>query len=171
MAELLAERGMPLVLDYHNVTGPELYADWEPASVRRAARAAEELALLAPRALLGLADSPFNEPDLRPRRVPAHGRGAGAGRLRAGPAAPDPRVAGRLAGRRSAGGSDWLFVGRLVPSKGQHELVKALWAYRRLYDPLARLHLVGSPSSSATSKALQAFVDDLGLVGRGARDR
>ena len=30
-----------------------------------------------------------------------------------------------------------------MPSKAQHDLVKALWAYRRLYDPAARLQLVG----------------------------
>ena len=43
---------------------------------------------------------------------------------------------------KESGGSDWLFVGRLVPAKAQHDLVKALWAFHRLYDPQARLHLV-----------------------------
>jgi glycosyltransferase involved in cell wall biosynthesis len=64
---------------------------------------------------------------------------------------------------RSAGGVDILFVGRVVPSKAQHELVKALWAYRRLYDPRARLHLVGGTSSYEYSKSLQGFIADLGL--------
>jgi len=55
-------------------------------------------------------------------------------------------------------------VGRIVPSKAQHELVKALWAYRRLYDPAARLHLVGGTSSFAYLKALRGFVGELGLT-------
>jgi glycosyltransferase involved in cell wall biosynthesis len=164
VADLLAGRGEPLVLDYHNVTGSEHYAGWEPATARRAAQARQQLARLAPRAALGLADSPYNEADLR-----AAGCRATAvvpvlvdyGRL----GAPDPRVAGRLAARRSAGGADWLFVGRLVPSKAQHELVKALWAYRRLYDPEARLHLVGSAPSARYLAALRGFVDDVGLAG------
>ena len=52
-----------------------------------------------------------------------------------------------------------------MPSKAQHELVKALWAYRRLYDHRARLHLVGGTSSFEYTKALLGFVHDLGLTG------
>ena len=79
-------------------------------------------------------------------------------------ASPDVRVAAELARLRADGGTDLLFVGRIVPSKAQHELVKALWAYRRLYDGKARLHLVGGTSSFEYTKALQDFVHDLGLA-------
>jgi glycosyltransferase involved in cell wall biosynthesis len=78
-------------------------------------------------------------------------------------ATPDPRVATELAARRAQGGADILFVGRIVPSKAQHELVKALWAYRRLYDPKARLHLLGGTSSYQYSKSVYDFAEDLGL--------
>jgi glycosyltransferase involved in cell wall biosynthesis len=78
-------------------------------------------------------------------------------------ASPDERVAAELAQRKAEGGADILFVGRIVPSKAQHELVKALWAFRRLYDGRARLHLVGGTSSFEYTKALQDYVDDLGL--------
>ena len=115
-----------------------------PGVARRAADALEQLARLAPRAVLGLADSAFNEADLARRRLPRGRRWSRSWSTSTGSAAPpDPRVAARLAAAKAAGGADWLFVGRLVPSKAQHDLVKALWAYRRLYDPLARLHLVG----------------------------
>jgi L-malate glycosyltransferase len=164
VAGYLAERGLPLILDFHNFTGPEFFAGWEPASVARAARAAEELEVLAPKAMLGLAKSPFS------RRVL---RQAGCRRIEVVPvladyervtAPADPRVAAELAHLRSHGGADVLFVGRVVPSKAQHELVKALWAYRRLYDPRARLHLVGGTSSYEYSRALWGFVQDLGLA-------
>jgi glycosyltransferase involved in cell wall biosynthesis len=78
-------------------------------------------------------------------------------------AAPDPRVLDELEELGAEGGSDILFVGRVVPSKAQHDLVKALWAYRRLYDARARLHLVGGTSSYEYNKSLQEFVDDLGM--------
>jgi glycosyltransferase involved in cell wall biosynthesis len=163
VAEFLAGRAEPLILDFHNFTGPEHFAGWEPHTEERAARAAEDLALLAPRAVLGLADSHHNE-------IALHRAGCRQtlvvpvlvdyGRV---VAPPDPRVAAELAAGRAAGGADILFVGRIVPSKAQHELVKALWAYRRLYDPAARLHLVGGTSSFEYSKALRDFTEDLGL--------
>ena len=163
VAGYLVEHGVPLILDFHNFTRPESFAGWEPASVRRAAAAADELASLAPRALLGLAKSPFSEHELRRagcRRTVVVPVLADYGRVTS---APDARVAAELARARAEGGADLLFVGRIVPSKAQHELVKAVWAYRRLYDPRARLHLVGGTSSFAYTKALQDFVDDLGL--------
>ena len=163
LAGYLAEHELPLILDFHNFTGPEYFAGWEPQSVQRAAAATDELALLAPRALLGLAKSPFSEEELRRagcRRTAVVPALADYGRVTA---SPDPRVAAELARLRAGGGADILFVGRIVPSKAQHELVKALWAYRRLYDGEARLHLVGGTSSFEYSKALQDFVQDLGL--------
>ena len=163
VAGYLAEQGLPLILDFHNFTGPENFVGWEPQSVKRAAAAADELAMLAPAALLGLAKSPFSRQELSR---------AGCRRTAIAPVladyrrvteAPDARVGAELARLRAGGGADILFVGRIVPSKAQHELVKALWAYRRLYDGKARLHLVGAASSFEYLKALQDFVDDLGL--------
>ena len=65
VAPYLAERGLPLILDFHNFTGPEYFAGWEPRSVQRASQAAQELAQLAPRAVLGLAKSRFSEGELQ----------------------------------------------------------------------------------------------------------
>jgi glycosyltransferase involved in cell wall biosynthesis len=163
VAAFLAERHERLVLDFHNFTGPELFAGWEPHTEARAALAVEELAMLAPKAFLGLADIRFNEVALRR---------AGCRRTAVVPVlvdyqrvvtAPDGRVAAELAALQAGGGTDVLFVGRVVPSKAQHELVKALWAYRRLYDARARLHLVGGTTSYGYRRALRGFVDDLGL--------
>jgi glycosyltransferase involved in cell wall biosynthesis len=157
VASFLAERSERLIVDFHNFTAPELFEGWEPQSERRAA-------LLAHRAELGLADSHFNERGLQR---------AGYRRTTVVPvlvdydrvgAAPDPRVATALAAAKERGGADFLFVGRIVPSKAQHELVKTLWAYRRLYDPEARLHLVGGSSSFSYLKALRGFIFELGLT-------
>ncbi len=164
VAGYLAERGVPLIVDFHNFTAPEYFDGWEPQSVERATRAAEELALLAPRARLGLAKSRYSERELRRagcRRTAVFPALADYARVSA---APDARVAAELAHARAGGGADILFVGRVVPSKAQHELVKAVWAYRRLYDPQARLHLVGGTTSFEYTKALQDFIGDLGLA-------
>jgi len=164
VAGYLAEQGLPLILDFHDFTAPEYFAGWEPRSVQRAAAAGEELALLAPQAVLGMAKSPFSERQLRRagcRRTVVVPVLADYGRVTG---APDRRVAAELAALGERGGADILFVGRIVPSKAQHDLVKALWAYRRLYDARARLHLVGGTSSFEYAKALQGYVDDLGLA-------
>jgi glycosyltransferase involved in cell wall biosynthesis len=163
VAPYLAEHGLPLILDFHNFTSPELFAGWESGNVTRAEQAAEDLARLAPEAMLGLARSRFSERALRSagcRRTAVAPALADYGRVTN---TPDRRVAAELAARRSDGGADIVFVGRMVPSKAQHELVKALWTYRRLYDPQARLHLLGGTSSYVYSKSVYDFADDLGL--------
>jgi L-malate glycosyltransferase len=165
VAGFLAARSEPLIVDFHNFTGPEHFSAWEPLTEERAVRAHEELALLARRAELGLADSHFNERSLR---LAGYRRTAVipvlVDYLRVA-ALPDRRVAAELARAKERGGADILFVGRIVPSKAQHELVKALWTYRRLYDAEARLHLVGGTSSFAYLKALRGFIRELGLAG------
>ncbi|MGH9081735.1 MAG: glycosyltransferase family 4 protein [Acidimicrobiales bacterium] len=165
VADYLLDRPEPLVLDYHNVTRPELLAAWDAEPARRSAEALRQLRRLAPRAALGIAVSAYNKRDLL---------AAGCRRTAVVPvlvdldrlaAAPDPRVVERLAASKRQGGVDWLFVGRVVPSKAPHDAVKALWAYRRLYDPRARLHLVGATPSRRYLSALRAFVGELGLRG------
>ncbi len=164
VAEMLAARPEPLIVDYHNLTAPVLLATWDPAGAARAAAAARQLEALAPRAALGLADSAYNEAGLR---------AAGFERTTVVPvlvdferlaAEPDARVAEQLAASKAGGGADWLFVGRLVPSKGQHDLVKALWVARHLTDHSARLHLVGPTPSADYLAAIRGFVADLGLA-------
>jgi glycosyltransferase involved in cell wall biosynthesis len=163
VAGYLAERPMPLILGYHNVTSPEHFAVCER---NREARAVEELRQLAPRAALGLAVSAYSEVRLRRagcRRTAVVPVLADYGRV---VEEPDPRVVAELqaAKVRAGGGIDVLFVGRVVPSKAQHELVKALWAYRRLYDLRARLHIVGGTTSFRYLEAVRGLVDDLGLT-------
>ncbi len=64
-----------------------------------------------------------------------------------------------------AGGGLWLFVGRLVPNKCQHDVVAAFAAYRRVFDAGARLVLVGGVSSASYAQAVRAQVEGLGLSG------
>ncbi|MGH9158029.1 MAG: glycosyltransferase family 4 protein [Acidimicrobiales bacterium] len=165
VAEYLRTRPEPKVVNYHNVTTAALFAPWEPHVGVELDEGRRQLGEMAPACALGIAVSSFNEADLR---------AAGARHTvvapvlvdlddRSGP--PDPEVGDRLARAKARGGADWLFVGRVAPHKCQHDVVRAFAAYRRLYDPAARLHLVGAVGSHAYATALQRFVCGLGLTG------
>jgi glycosyltransferase involved in cell wall biosynthesis len=165
LAAWLAARAETLVVDYHNVTPFEFFEGWHPDLVQDAARGRRQLRRLALRASFALADSAFNEQELRaagyrdtavvPILLDLQTLGGEA----------DPVTLERLETDKRAGGTDWLFVGRVAPNKAQHDLVKALAAYRRAYDPDARLHLVGAPSPPSYAEAVAAFAERLGLAG------
>ena len=93
----------------------------------------DELAELAGRAALGIADSRFNADEL----IEVGYRHTVVAPLLVDLArfdeAPDGRLEERLAADRDKrGGPDWLFVGRMVPNKAQHDLIGAFAAWRRL---------------------------------------
>ena len=123
-----------------------------------------QLARLAPQSRLAVADSAFNESELRALGYDGHRGGAPPHRHAPQERGARPRGGGELARRKAtAGGADLLFVGKVSPHKAPHDLVKMLSVLRRLYDPAARLHLVGSPLGETYEPALRAFVTELGL--------
>ena len=64
MAPWLAGRAETLVVNYHNVTPPELMAPWDNHLALGQLRAQGDLRLLAPRTALAVADSAYNEAHL-----------------------------------------------------------------------------------------------------------
>jgi glycosyltransferase involved in cell wall biosynthesis len=163
VADFVAARDEPLIVDYHNITPAAFFARWEPAVSAALMKGRRQLATLEPRAELGIAHSAFSAQELtdlgyaRTSVVPIL---VDLDVLDSAPA--DPATLARLSDARA--GADWLFVGRLAPNKAQHDLVKAFAAYRRLYDPHARLHLVGASSAHQYEIALFAFVEAIGLA-------
>lgn len=161
--EFALDRPEPLVLCSHNVTPASFFEPWDAPIAAELAQGSEQLDRLARRARLGIGVSAFNGADLRRRgceRVevvpPLLDLDATTGEV-------DRLALDRLAGAREPGGADWLAVGRISPNKAQHELVKALALYRRLYDEQARLHLVGTSSSWHYQRALRRLVHELDL--------
>ena len=61
MAPWLAGRTETLVVNYHNVTPPELMEPWDHHLALGQARAQGDLEVLAPRTTLAVADSGYNE--------------------------------------------------------------------------------------------------------------
>lgn len=163
LADRLLRRPEPLVVDYHNVTPAALLAPWEPAVGAEVDLGRRQMAALADRCVLALADSAYNEAELKAvgyratRVVPLLIDMTSTG------AQPDPALSARLATAKQRGGADLLFVGRLAPHKAPHDLVKLLAVLRRADDRRARLHLVGAPFGQRYHQALLSFIDRLGL--------
>lgn len=163
--DLLAARSEPKLVNYHNITPAPLLAPWEPHVGYEVSLGRVQLERLAPESRLAVADSAYNESELTaagyfptavvPLLIDMTGTGA----------EPDPVVATRLADAKAAGGADLLFVGKISPHKAPHDLVKMLAVYRRLYDPNARLHLVGSPLGDRYAPVLHRFIEAAGLTG------
>lgn len=164
VADFVLARPERLVVDYHNFTPPEYFDRWEPQVVPGIRWGIAQRRALGGRAVLGLADSSYNELDLARDGYP---------RTDVLPILIDPDTfecavdstrAARLASDREGGGADLLFVGRMAPNKAQHDLIKVLYAYRKAFDPKARLRLVGGSSSDRYVTAIEHFAADLGLT-------
>jgi glycosyltransferase involved in cell wall biosynthesis len=160
--EWLLKRTDPLVVNYHNITPASFFEAWDDQAAASMRRARTQLGSLARRSRLALADSPFNAAELTELGYAPVVVSPLLLDLDARLATPDPQVGDYLA--RTRAGHHWLFVGRLAPNKSQHDLIAAFAAYRALYDPGARLTLIGSEAAASYSDALYGLVDDLGLA-------
>ncbi len=165
VADIFRERPERKFVNYHNITPAPLIEAWLPAVGEEVRWGRAQLRDLAPVTEFAVADSTFNEHELRDAGYQATTTVPLLIDLDGFSGSPDPALADRLAAQRARGGTDLLFVGKVSPHKGQHDLIKALAAYRRLYDPEARLHLVGGAISDEYFTALERFAEELGLLG------
>jgi glycosyltransferase involved in cell wall biosynthesis len=163
MADWLLSRPERTVVNYHNVTPFTVFGAWEPIVGAELRRGREQLADFARRAEAGIAVSHYNEGELREAGFERTAVAPVLVDLDALAVAPDAAALDRLHAAKARGGADWLFVGRVAPHKCQHDLVKAFALYRRVYDPKARLHIVGASASHAYSTALERYIRALGL--------
>ena len=162
-------RGWPLgpetlVVNYHNITPPELMAPWDNHLALGQLRAQGDLRLLAPRAALAVADSAYNE---------AHLAGGGLRRHGGDPAVGGPRR------RRHRG--DPCHDGGLVPAgRGRRPLAgrrdgcrptrrssapSPRWPWPgRTATPRRPCSIVGKPATDSYVAALHRYVAELGLA-------
>lgn len=164
VADFVRRRPEQLVIDHHNITPPELYERWEPDAAYGCSWGRAQLPELASRTTLGVADSTYNEDELRRAGYAATATAPillDPAIFDSGDAGVDTAALARL--RDGKVGADWLFVGRVSPNKCQHDVIKAFAAYHRIYDRGARLHVVGGSSSPTYWAALEGYVDALGL--------
>ncbi len=164
VADIFRDRGERKFVNYHNITPADLLEAWIPAVGEEVRWGRAQLRDLAPITEFAIADSMYNERELQAAGYRSTTTVPLLLDLDGFAGSPDPTLAARLAGQRAGGGSELLFVGKVSPHKGQHDLVKALAAYRRLYDPQARLRLVGGAISDEYRAAVERFADELGLI-------
>jgi glycosyltransferase involved in cell wall biosynthesis len=119
VGKMLAGSGIPLIVNYHNITPPELFYDWEAHVGGELEKGLEQLRELAPRTELGIAVSHFNEDAMRE---------AGYRQTTVVPflfdtnsfiRESDSNVDAEIQARRKSGEHIWLFVGRVAPNKCQ----------------------------------------------------
>ncbi len=164
VADVFRGRSERKFVNYHNITPADLLEAWVPAVGEEVRWGRAQLRDLAPVTEFAIADSAFNERELQAAGYRATATVPLLIDLDGFSGSPDPDLAGRLAGQKEQGGADLLFVGKVSPHKGQDDLIKALAAYRRLYDPRARLHLVGGAISEDYRVALERFAAELDLA-------
>jgi glycosyltransferase involved in cell wall biosynthesis len=163
VADVFRERAERKFVNYHNITPADLLEAWVPMVGEEVRRGRAQLRDLAPVTEFAVADSVYNERELQAAGYRSTATVPLLIDLDGFAGSPDPVLAARLARQKEAGGADLLFVGKVSPHKGQDDLVKALATYRRLYDPKARLHLVGGAISEEYQSALERFIHELGL--------
>lgn len=164
LADRLAARGEPLLVDYHNVTPAKLLGHWLPWATESAELGERQVAALAPRTAFAVADSAWNERDLV---------AAGYRRTAVAPPlfdtaarVPDPDTLARRHAERVPGELRWLFVGRLAPNKAQHDLVKALVCAERFLGLRCRLDLVGTGLGERYPSAVRQLAQRAGMADR-----
>jgi glycosyltransferase involved in cell wall biosynthesis len=164
MAAWLAEQPVPLAVDYHNITPAEYFDRWQPAAAEVARTARGEMRWLASSTAYGLADSTYNALELTDEGYPDTAVVPILIDFAEYDAAPDTATLTRLRRRAEGGGAHWLFVGRVAANKCQHDIVAAFAAYRRLFDPKARLSIVGGRTLLLYSRALERLAEELGVA-------
>lgn len=163
VADFVADLEDCKIVNYHNITPPEFFFPWEPHVGVELTRGRQQLQELAPVVELGIGDSFFNTFEM-----------IQMGYKKAVVAPVMTNVKGFQQNLETTKdkngteveidlGSHWLFVGRIAPNKSQHDVIKAFYIYRKLFDPLAKLSLVGGSSSHVYWRALHRFVTKLGL--------
>ena len=190
VADYLLTRPEPLVVYYHGVTPAEHFDDWDPAMAAAARWGRVQLGRLGSLAGLGLAGSGFAARELAAAGVgevvvvpplfdvavwagpvggsagsggsagPSGGAGPAGG---AGPVGGVGSAEGLRVGLGLGVGPVWLFVGRVVPNKGFHDLLAAFAVFRGVWGPGARLVLAGSGSEGSYGVALRGLAQGLGL--------
>jgi glycosyltransferase involved in cell wall biosynthesis len=129
-----------MALIYHNITPPEYFLGVHDMLVRQCYHGRRELLAYRNRVDRALGDSEFNRQELDALGFSPTGVLPVVPDFTHLDAAPDPRIL-------DAYDDEWtnvLFVGRVVPNKRPDNVIRYFAAYKRLYNPRARLILAGS---------------------------
>jgi glycosyltransferase involved in cell wall biosynthesis len=159
----LRGRSERLVVVYHNISPAEGFRAYDPALAGLLDGGRLELAELAERTQLALADSEYNAAELRAlgyRDVRVSPLVIDVGRLRSVP--PHPGTARHL--EEAVEGPVALFVGQLLPHKRPDLLIEAFHVLVTYLVPDAHLVLVGPGRLPVYRQAIETFAQELNLA-------
>jgi len=131
--ELLRQTRIPLLLRYHNITPPQFFEDFSPQTAARLEQAREELVTLREQTVLGVCPSRYNCLELERYGFSRTAVVPNFCRLHSPVDWSPPKESVRI-----------LFVGRLVPNKCQHELVKVASLLTEEFDIPTEVVLAGN---------------------------
>jgi glycosyltransferase involved in cell wall biosynthesis len=161
MVDFLLARPERLLVYYHNITPPEFYAPFDPASSVVLERGRLELARLCTRIDHALANSEYSAKELRALGVEdVESFPPFSPRIESEPSRSHAQWL-----EKTKRGIDILFVGRLVPNKGHMHLLRAFAALRAGTDSVPRLFVVGSWGPAPYMRAVSRLRDRLGPDG------
>jgi glycosyltransferase involved in cell wall biosynthesis len=165
VADVVAEHPGRKIVNYHNITPTEYVEAWMPSLGEEVRLGRRQMAELAPLCDLGIGVSAYNAAELDAYGYRRTAVAALMMDLAAVDRSVDPVLRDDLDVAKEAGGADWLFVGQMLPHKAHQDVVKAFACFQQLFDPRARLHLVGRPSCSAYALAVRRFAEEIGIAG------
>lgn len=163
LAEMMLRRPERLVVHYHNITPSHFFDDIDPDFARLLACGRSELRALIDRSVLVLADSSFNADEVRRHSAVS---------VRATPPPIDHGALTRISPheptmRHFAETVDVpmiLHVGQLLPHKRPDALVAAMHVLTVELGVGAAMVLVGHSRNDQYARAIERFVEDLGLT-------
>lgn len=150
------------ILRYHNVTPPSFFSGFSLFAENRCSRGLSQLKRISSDVDLCIADSEFNKNDLLklgftcpievvPVAIPFEDYEGD----------PDRKLYSKL---KDQPGTKILFVGRIAPNKCQEDVICAFYYYKKRYDPLAKLYIVGGYGADDRYYAsLVQYVEKMGL--------
>jgi glycosyltransferase involved in cell wall biosynthesis len=162
-ADVVMSHPAPRIVNYHNITPSDLVDRWMPYLGEEVRLGRRQLDQLAETAEIGIGVSRYNAAELNAAGYRRTAVAALMADLANFDRSADPRLRSELAEAKVAGGSDWLFVGQMLPHKSHQDVVAAFAVYLKAFDPAARLHLIGRPSCPPYALAIERYVDALGL--------
>lgn len=161
IGHFLLRRTEPLIVNYHNITPSSDFEAWDMQIAREMDKGREELRALAHRTLHAIADSSYNEAELKQYGYLSTSVTPILFDVSTFDHPADRRIEEWLRRERARGGTNILFVGRVVPNKAHHDLISAFAAYRRLFDPDSRLYIVGGCPVPDYQRALRRLTAEL----------
>lgn len=161
MVDFLLDRPERLLIYYHNITPPEFFEPYDPASAVVLERGRLEIARICARIDHALANSDYSAKELRALGVEdVESFPPFSPRIESEPSRSHAQW---LSNTKQ--GIDLLFVGRVVPNKGHIHLLRAFAALRAGVDDAPRLFAVGSWGPAAYMRAVNRVRDRLGQEG------